>query len=434
MTSTRLAVAVALSLAVPAFGADLDREPIRYSSAPGDNAVSRLQGRLDAGWAKLQWDEQFGYLPSLLQELRVSKSSQVLVFSKTSLQRERIGPTTPRAIYFGDDAYVGFCRQGRVLEVTAVDPQLGAVFYSLDQERTEKPRFVRQNDACLICHGSSQNQGFPGHLVRSVLPDGQGYPILSAGTYRIDQTSELKRRWGGWYVSGRSGAQRHLGNLVVRALRPPAMETIDNESGANVTDLSRFFTTAPYLTPHSDIVALMVLEHQAEMQNLITRAGFQTRLALHEEAEINKALGRPADYRSETTSSRVRGAGEPLVRYLLFSGEAALTDRIEGTSAFAREFVARGPRDGKGRSLRDLDLRRRLFVYPCSCLIYSPEFDALPDLMKDYVYRRLREILTGRDASKEFAHLSDADRTAIRDILLATKPSLPASWKAAPPH
>ena len=431
MTSIRLSFLAAVLLAMPAFGADLERDPIRYSSAPDDNAVSRLQRRLESGQARLVYDEQFGYLRSLLRELRVPESSQVLVFSKTSLQRNRIGPQTPRALYFGDDVHIGYCRQGTVLEISATDPKLGTVFYSLDQDRAEKPRFVRQNDACLICHASSQNQGFPGHLARSVLPDGEGYPILSAGTYRIDQTSPLKRRWGGWYVTGTSGGQSHLGNLVIRSKRPPSMEEIENKAGVNVTNLNEWFKTAPYLTPHSDIVALMVLEHQAEMHNLITRANFQTQLALYEEAEINKELGRPADYRSETTLSRLRSAGEPLVKYLLFSGETALTDRIRGTSGFAEEFVKRGLRDSRGRSLRDLDLRHRLFAYPCSYLIYSEAFDALPELLKAYVYRRLHEVLTGRDASADFAHLTDADCTAILEILMATKPNLPSSWKAA---
>ena len=127
--------------------------------------------------------------------------------------------------------------------------------------------------------------------------------------------------------------------------------------------------------------------------------------------------------------SRLRSAGEPLVKYLLFSGEAVLTDRIQGTSGFAQEFAQRGPRDDKKRSLRDFDLRRRLFAYPCSYLIYSAEFDALPELMKEYVYRRMHEMLTGRDASEDFAHLTDADRTAILEILAATKPNLPANWR-----
>ena len=172
----------------------------------------------------------------------------------------------------------------------------------------------------------------------------------------------------------------------------------------------------------------MVLEHQAELHNLLTRANLQTRMALHDEAELNKALGRPADYRSESTTSRIKSAGEPLVKGLLLSGEAKLTDRVKGTSGFAEEFVKRGPRTRDGRSLRDLDLTKRLFKYPCSYLIYSEAFEGLPDAAKEYVYRRLWDVLSGKDTSAEFAHLSADDRKAIRDILLETKKGLPDYW------
>src|SRR5262249_31090467 len=298
-------------------------------------------------------------------------------------------------------------QRGDVVELTAIDRGLGAVFYTLDQKSPDKPRFTRQTDTCTICHGSSANQGFPGNLVRSVYPDSDGLPILTAGSHRIDHTSPIDQRWGGWYVTGTSGKQQHLGNLVLHGNPNPA--DVDNTRGINLTDLGDRFNAKAYLTPHSDIVALMVLEHQAEMHNLIGRATLQTRLALYEEASLNKALDRPANYRSETTISRIRSAGEPLVKYLLFSGEARLTEPARGTSGFAEEFGKRGPRDGQGRSLRDFDLENRLFVYPCSYLIYSEAFDAMPAPMKEYVYRRLREVLSGQDSSEDFRHLSAAD-------------------------
>lgn len=399
-------------------GADLEREPISYSTAPADNIVARLQQQIAAGQVTLQHEEEFGYLRSLLRELRVSESSQMLVFSKTSLQRQRIGPRMPRAIYFSDDVYVGFCQKGEVLELSAVDPQLGTVFYTLGQHPAEKPRFVRQNDACLICHGSSFNQGFPGHLVRSVHADEQGNPILSEGSYRTDQRSPLAERWGGWYVTGTCGAQKHLGN---RILDKSTLSVRDPADCFNCTDLSRRFVTSHYLNSHSDIVALLVLEHQAEMHNLITRANMQTRLALYEEAGINQALGRPLTERLDSTRSRIKSAGEPLMKYLFFSKETQLTEPIGGSSAFAREFAERGPRDARGRSLRDFDLQRRLFKYPCSYLIDSPAFAALPALMRDYLGQRIEEILSGKDKSADFAHLSPEDRQAIREILCETK-------------
>jgi hypothetical protein len=352
----------------------------------------------------------------------------MLVFSKTSLQRHRISPHTPRALYFSDDVYVGFCQRGDVLEVSAVDPQLGAVFYTLDQERSDPPRIRRHGDSCLICHGSSPTHGVPGHLVRSLFVDPEGLPILASGSYRIDHTSPLKQRWGGWYVTGTHGDQTHLGNLVVRQRR--VVEPVDNAAGLNVTDLSGRIDPTAYLTPHSDIVALMVLEHQAEGHNRITQAGFQTRLALHQEAALNRDLGQPEGQRWDSTTRRIKSVGEPLVQYLLFSGETELTARITGTSDFAAEFAHRGPRDDKGRSLRDFDLGHRLFKYPCSYLIYSAAFDALPAPVKDYVLRRLWDILNGHDSSKEFAHLSAADRQAIREILVATKKDLPDYWRS----
>jgi hypothetical protein len=249
------------------------------------------------------------------------------------------------------------------------------------------------------------------------------------GTHRIDQTSPFANRWGGWYVTGTTGKMAHLGNLVVGDKRDPSQ--IDNAAGRNVADLGGRVKAEDYLSGHSDVVALMVLEHQTEMHNRISRAALLTRIALYQEADINKALGRPASERSESTDRRIKSACEPLVKYMLFSGEPRPPDAVRGSSDFAKEFADRGPRDEAGRSLRDFDLATRLFAHPCSYLIYSEAFDALPDAAKDYVLRRLWDVLTGKDKSEAFAHLSDADCRAIREILTATKKGLPKYWQAA---
>lgn len=405
---------------------DLEFAPINYSKAPADNVVSRLQQRIDEGKVRLTRDDKFGFLKAVMRELGLSESSQTLVFSKTSFQLGRISPTTPRALYFNDDVYIGYCDGGDVMEFAAPDPQLGTVFYSLSQEKSDKPKFVRQTDSCLICHGSSRNQGLPGHVLRSVYPDTEGYAVLSSGTHRIDHTSPIADRWGGWYVTGTHGNTKHLGNMVVsgRRARP---EEIDNEDGRNVTDLGGRFRRKDYLTADSDIVALMALEHQAEMHNLIARATLNTRMALHEEAALNRELKLPPDNRWESIGRRIAAVGEPLVKYMLFAGEAKIEAPIKGTTRFAEEFAAKGPRDKKGRSLREFDLRRRMMKYPCSWLIYSPVFDAMPAPVKDYVMRRLREVLTGKDKSADFAHLSDADRQAVLEILTDTKPGFAAA-------
>jgi hypothetical protein len=221
-----------------------------------------------------------------------------------------------------------------------------------------------------------------------------------------------------------------MGNVnVPRPAHHEPPPKLDFAAGTNVADLHGRCEVAPYLSPHSDIVALMVLEHQAHLHNLITRANFHTRLALRDEAAMNRALGRPLDERLDSTLSRVKSVGEPLVKYLLFAEEAPLTDRVEGTSAFAAEFSARGPRDRQGRSLRDFDLEKRMFRYPLSYLIYSEAFDSLPDLARDYVYRRLWHILSGEDKTGKFGHLTDADRQAVMAILCETKPDLPDYWR-----
>jgi hypothetical protein len=343
-----------------------------------------------------------------------------LVFSKTSLQRHRITPSAPRSLYFNDDTYVGFCQDGEVLEVSTTDNELGTVFYTLSQELEGTPQLARHTDNCLICHASSATKGVPGHLVRSVYSDASGYPILSAGTYRIDQTSPLSQRWGGWYVTGTHGEQKHLGNLVFNDKVEP--QKVDNASGLNLTDLTGRLRKQDFLTSHSDIVALMVLEHQTDTQNYITRASFATRQALHFQRALNRELGNPLDEVRDSTKSRIKSACEPLVEYMFFCKEAPLTDKILGTSQFATEFPQRGRRDSKGRSLREFDMTRRMFKHPFSYLVYSPSFAALPQEAKDYVFRRMTEVLSGKDQNEKFQHLSAEDRQNIREILQDTLP------------
>ncbi|HVW37541.1 MAG TPA: hypothetical protein VHB99_09550 [Pirellulales bacterium] len=403
-----------------------EQEPINYLKAPVHDPVAKLQERLDRGEAKLAYDDERGYLPAVLEQLAIAKSSQTLVFSKTSFQRQKISPRKPRAVYFNDDTYIGYVQRGEVLEVSTVDPDQGAVFYTLSQTPSDKPVFQRQTHDCLQCHSSSKTQDVPGHLVRSVYPDASGMPVFSAGTFTTTHESPLRDRWGGWYVSGQHGTQTHMGNVVVTNRQEP--ERLDRAAGANRTSLDELVDTTPYLASTSDIVALMVLEHQTKMHNLITAANYHARLALHYEAGLNKALNRPAGEISPSTARRYEGPAEKLIKYMLFCEEAPLAEPVAGSSDYAREFAARGPRDSRGRSLRDFDLSRRLFKYPCSYEIYSDAFESLPPVVKQYVYRRLKEILTGADPSSDFAHLSADDRRAIFEILLATKQDLPADW------
>lgn len=418
-------------VASPAFAQidGFEREPINYKFAEGDNVVSALQKRVNAGQAKLKFVDDHGYLPSILKALNVPRASQVLVFSKTSFQRDRITPKTPRALYFNDDVYVGFCLRGDVLEFSAPDSKLGTSFYTLDQEpeADDKVSFVRQKDNCLTCHASTATGGAPGQLVRSVFTDRTGMPILSAGSYRTDHSSPFRERWGGWYVTGTHGKQSHMGNRVVENQEDPAAES--NAAGQNVTELKSRFTVANYITPHSDLVALLVFEHQTQAHNRIAQALITNRQALHYQATLNQELGEPADHKWESVQRRIESAGDALAKYLLFSGEAKLEGPVEGTSEFAKEFAARGPFDKQGRSLRQFDLKTRLFKYPCSYLVYSKGFAALPPEVKAHALKRMHEVLTGQDTSAAFAHLAADDRKAVLEILRDTMSDLPEYWR-----
>ena len=399
----------------------LEHEAIQYAKIPVTDPVARLDKRVAAGEAKLSYDDETGFLRSVLKELDVPVESQVLVFSKTSFQAPRIAPRMPRALYFNDAVSVGFVRGGDVLEFAALDPKQGVIFYTLDQESSARPRFERR-DTCLQCHASGATLGVPGLVVRSVYPERSGMPMFQAGSFVIDHRSPLKERWGGWYVTGTHGSQFHMGNAIVPDRDHP--DKLETEGTQNLSNLDTKFDTGWYLSPHSDIVALMVLEHQTYMTNLITRVGFETRMALHSQAAINAALGNPADEKSESTQRRIDSAVEEFVQYMLFIDEAQLTEPIKGTSDFAKNFAASGP-------LREFDLSKRLFKYPCSYMIYSEAFDTMPAAARERIYRRLWEVLSGADKNLKYARLSADDRKSVLEILRKTKKDLPAYWRGA---
>ncbi len=401
------------------------QSPINYSTASITDPVARLQKQLDSGEATLAHDDKHGYLEALLKTLGIPVSSQMLVFSKTSFQRDLIAPWKPRALYFNSDVYIGWVQGGEVLEVASIDKQLGPVFYTLDQDKVIKPKFVRQTDSCLQCHESNATQNAPGLLMRSVFPDAAGMPLFSAGTFRTTDSSPWPQRWGGWYVTGSHGSMRHMGNTIVRKDGDP--DQLDLEPGANLAKLAAKLDTSAYLAEGSDVVALMVLAHQTEIHNLITRANYETRIAIRDQAAMNQALGEKPDHVFESTGRRVKSACEPLVRAMLFCEAQPLGDQVTGSSNFAKEFSATGPRHPSGRSLRELDLKHRLFKYPCSFLIYSEQFASLPALAKNFIYKRLAEILSGQETDKDFAYLTPDDRKAIREILSGTLKDWPES-------
>lgn len=397
-----------------AFRYDLEYPAIHYRTAEPTARAARLAERLRAGQATLAFREDRGYLEDLLAALDIDPSSQTLVFSKTSLQGEYISPEAPRAIYFNDDTYVAWEQGGPLIEIASIDPDLGVVFYTLRQSPAVNVRFGREVQNCLRCHDTYELTG--GGVPRLLLGSGyigtHGELVSHEGWILTTDRTPLESRWGGWYVSGRHGDQVHLGNIVVQD--PADLQHLETLRIGNLDDLDTLIDTKPYLTNTSDIVALLVLQHQATVQNLIVRASFDTRQDL--------AAGR-------STPRAVDEVVEPLVRAMLFVDAAKIRAPIEGSPDFRAQFEKRGPRDAQGRSLRELDLETRLFRYPLSYLIYSDAFDALPEPAKARIYERLGEILTGADRSPDFAGISPDDRRAILEILLGTKPDFAAACR-----
>ena len=340
-----------------------DHPAIQDLSRPPHDALVRLNESIAKGEVTLAFDSlPRGYLASVLKALDIPASSQTLVFSENSLQRAHISQATPRAIYFNDTVAVAWAKGAETIEATALDATQGVHFYSIPQTRRPKPQFVRRNADCLQCHLLPQTHGVPGVLTMSVLPLSDNKNDYAQG-WEVDHRTPIEDRWGGWYVTGAQVPAAHLGNVPV--LHVPR-SYVRAGVAPKLTAVTEAFDTAAYLTPHSDVVAHMVLNHQTRMVNLLTRLGWQSRIAAQ---DGGKAGALPP---------HVRDTVHELVDYMLFVDEAPLPTPIRGASAFTKEFPSKGPRDSKGRSLRDLDLARRLLRYPCSYMIYTDAFDALP--------------------------------------------------------
>ena len=400
---------------------DINFPPIDYETTEPNDRVATLIKQLESGEKTLAWDEKHGWLPDLLSKLEIPRTSQSLVFSKTSLQTRKIRPSSARAVYFNEDVYLGFIRDGDFLEIAAVDPVQGAIFYKLDQGKSSQPKITRATAKCLACHQSHRTQDVPGFLVRSVYPKDSGHPEFRLGTTPTDHRSEFLSRFGGWYVTGQHGSMRHRGNVVLDS-ESDGPGVLDREAGANLEELPGVSDRDQYLEPTSDIVALMIMEHQTQYHNYVTQASYTTRQALHYQTEMNKIMERDPDYQLESTARRIRSAAEKLVEYTLFCGEYQLTSPVSGSAGFVEDFSRTAIRDQKGRSLKDLDLKTRLLKYPCSYLIHSEAFCSLPEEVLEVVKARMLEVLEGRDDSEKFQHLSEQDRNAILEILRATHP------------
>ena len=352
-------------------------------SGATDDAIARLGKKLDAGAVTLEYREPAGYLPDLLRKLGINIDSQVLVFSKTSFQQSLINPKNPRAVYFNDNVAIGTVPGGTVYEMMALEPSHGLAFYTLNTQKTDAPVFQRRGIDCLFCHAPG-NKGAAAMVVASVIPNPDGSPAYtSAFIDTIDHRTPFERRWGGWYVTGTHGSQRHMGNAVADDPEHPL--ELDERQSQNVTSLADRFDVSKYLAPTSDIVALMTLEHQV---GAVNRLG-----ALH----VTYHNATRAGYLSPAEEAHIDSEVRDVVDYLVFKDEAPFGAPVQGVSTFTKTFAAEGPRDKEGRSLREFNLQTRLFKYRLSYMIYSDLFDTLPASLKTRVYTRIADVLTTRD-------------------------------------
>jgi hypothetical protein len=378
------ALMVATAQSRTLFPGTLDHHPaIDYRSGALADPVTALQRELAAGQASLDFDGTPGFLRSLLARLNIPVESQMLLFSKTGIQHPFTNPDNPRALYFNDRVIVGYIPGAPMLEVASHDPRQGVIFQTLPQEvgLGTPPRFVRP-DRCLTCHLSANSLGVPGILVRSMFPEGTGRTRPQLGSAIVDHRTPLEQRWGGWYVTGSHGRARHMGNAMVAVALERGEDAISDVT-LNRAALDARVDRSKYPASSSDITALMVFDHQGHAMNLLTRLGWETRIAL-------------ADGAADFSTGELRALVNDAADYLLFVDEPPLVAPVRGISKFAEAFSAAGPRDRNGRSLRELDLQTRLFKYRCSYMIYSPAFAALPPEARTALLARMREILTQR--------------------------------------
>ncbi len=384
---------------------------VDYSSRPLEDRLTRLMAQIESGEVILEHDaEGRGYLDALLKALEINTASQVLVFSKTALKTRFVTAATPRALYFNDDTYIGFIQNSRSVEIAAMDPVLGPVFFDFSQRADQPIEPEREMNRCLRCHDtySMTGGGVPRFLLSSVLANPEGNIVTHEISIITDTGTPLNRRWGGMYVTGTHGSQEIMGNFVIDDVAKLA--NIDLKPNGNKTDLSEYLDTSPYIRSGSDIVALLVLEHQVEFQNRLTRLSFESRTRLHSNGSI--------------AEEEMASLTQPLLESMFMLNETPLTDTVSGDPRYQDYFEALGPFADDGRSLRELDLQTRTFKYPVSYLVYSDAFNALPAEVRSYLYGRIRQILEGSDQDPAFSQLDRESLDAAAAILRDTKPEI----------
>jgi hypothetical protein len=397
------------AFAVPAYQ-QIDLPPHLYHQRTPADRFTRLKEDLESGRIALDRNSEKDFVISLLRALEVPVSSQMLVFSTTSLQLRLITPSNPRALYFNDDTYVGYIPGGRI-EVVSLDPELGAIFYIFDIPRGAANIRAERSERCANCHVAADTGFVPGLVMKSVVPGPGGGSLVA---YRQEQTGHgipFEQRFGGWYVTGKHAITEHLGNVIGRLT--------EGKLSKRLIEPGTLFDFARYPTGTSDILSQLLLEHQAGFVNRVVEASYRARTALHAgQGQLDDAQNRELDEQARVVT-----------RYLLFADEVPLpAGGVEGDAAFKADFLRTRRVTSDGASLKDFDLSTRLFRNRCSYMIYSPVCQGLPSEMKQRIYATMKSALDTENPDSDYTYLSTNEKRSIRDILRATLSDLPSDW------
>ena len=375
---------------------DFEKAPHNYWERPLADRFTQIKTALESGKLPLDRTSEKAFVVSLLKTLNIPPASQTLVYSTTSLQLRRISPRNPRAIYFNEDVYVGWVPGGQI-EIASIDPALGGVYYIFNIPRGPTPIRIERSERCFNCHAEFEIGRVPGLLLKSVIPGPGGGSLES---FRNDQTGHsipFKDRFGGWHLTGKHGIEQHLGNIIGE-LSPAGLKKYANPPG-------RQFRWQTYPVATSDVLAHLLHEHQVGFVNRAVKAIYDTRGALA---------------KGDAKAVIAKHAGI-LTRYLLFADEVRLPEGgIGGDSTLKAHFLKRAHKTAQGVSLREFDLRTRLFKYRCSYMIHSFAFNGLPEVLKMRIIARLRAALNPGEQDSLSSHLHATEKKAIGHILSAT--------------
>ncbi len=383
--------------------ADLTSPAHQYWTRPLNDPFSKLIPDFESGKIQLDTQNQLTFVTSLLKALDIPASSQMLVFSTTSLQLSKISPRNPRALYFNEDLYLGYIPGGKI-EIISIDPQLGGIFYIFEIPRDQGTPQPQRAKRCMNCHADTDTRHVPGLVIKSVIPGPNGGSLNS---FRREQTGHqipLEDRFGGWHLTGADPIKKHWGNLIGQ-LSPAGLKK-------QIIQPGQLFDFNNYPLDRSDILPQLLHEHQVGFINRVVEAGYKYRAY----QDSDKGILNPAH------SKELERITSDLTRYLLFADEANLPRGIQGDAQFKKDFRANRQTLASGESLKDLDLGRHLFKYRCSYMIYSNAFQGLPKKFKQQIYQKLAKALSTDKPDPNYSYLPSAEKRIIKKLLQTTLP------------